>query len=110
MDNYYSPYAGGMFRQLKSKSQEIQVEKLDVKLTNWAKKNGISIESLKSVVEKFPDRYENSSLGVADFAKGLIAIADNRNIDTLAEELRQVPQKQNDPFNIIWPDGIVIPK
>tara|TARA_R100001510_G_C7644090_1_gene201561 strand:+ start:53 stop:526 length:474 start_codon:yes stop_codon:yes gene_type:complete len=27
------------------------------------------------------------------------------DIDTLAEELRQVPQKQNDPFNIIWPDG-----
>lgn len=87
MDNYYSPYAGGMFRQLKSKSQEIQVEKLDVKLTNWAKKNGISIESLKSVVEKFPNRYENSALGIADFAKGLIAVADNRNIDTMAEEI-----------------------
>ena len=87
MDNYYSPYAGGMFRQLKSKSQEIQIEKLDVKLTNWAKKNGISIESLKSVIEKFPNRYENSALGVADFAKGLIAVADNRNIDTIAEEV-----------------------
>lgn len=87
MDDYYSPYAGGMFRQLKSKSQEIQVENLDIKLTNWAKKNGIPIESLKSVMEKFPGRYENSALGIADFAKGLIAVADNRNIDTLAEEV-----------------------
>lgn len=87
MDNYTSPYAGGMFRQLKSKSQEIQIEKLDIKLTNWAKKNGIPVESLKSVMEKFPDRYNNSALGIADFAKGLIAVADNRNIDTLAEEV-----------------------
>lgn len=87
MDNYYSPYAGGMFRQLKSKSQEIKIESLDVKLTNWAKKNGIPVESLKSVIEKFPGRYENSALGIADFTKGLIAVADNRNVDTLAEEI-----------------------
>ncbi len=27
------------------------------------------------------------------------------DIDTLVEELRQLPQKQTDPFNISWPEG-----
>ena len=87
MDNYYSPYAGGMFRQKNPQTLESRVEELDKKLMSWAKKHGISVEALKTVMEKFPDRYEGSALGIADFAKNLIAIADGARIDTLAEEV-----------------------
>lgn len=87
MDNYYSPYAGGMFRQKNPQTLESRVEELDRKLMSWAKKHGISVEALKTVMEKFPDRYEGSALGIADFAKNLIAIADGARIDTLAEEV-----------------------
>ena len=87
MDNYYSPFAQGFFRQLRSQSTELKIEKLDKKLLSWARKHGIAVESVKSVMEKFPDRYEKSALGVADFAKNLIAIADGAKIDTMAEEV-----------------------
>ena len=72
MDDYYSPFAQGFFRQLRSQSTEFKIEKLDKKLINWAKKHDISVVALKSAIEKFPDRYEKSALGVADFAKNLI--------------------------------------
>ena len=87
MDNYYSPYAQGMFRQLRSQSQEARIESLDKKLTSWASRHGISVKAIKEVIERYPERYEKSAIGVADFAKGLIAIADNSKVDTLAEEV-----------------------
>jgi hypothetical protein len=87
MDDYYSPYAGGMFRQRTTKSLESRVEELDKKLMSWAKKHGISVEALKAVMEKFPDRYDGTALGIADFAKNLIAIGDGARIDTLPEEV-----------------------
>ncbi len=86
-DDYYSPYAGGMFRQRTTKSLESRVEELDKKLMSWAKKHGISVEALKAVMEKFPDRYDGTALGIADFAKNLIAIGDGARIDTLPEEV-----------------------
>ena len=87
MDDYYSPYAGGMFRQLTTQSLESRVEELDKKLMSWARKHGISVEALKAVMEKFPDRYDGTALGIADFAKKLIAVADGARIDTLPEEI-----------------------
>jgi hypothetical protein len=87
LDNYYSPYAGGMFRQKNAQTLESRVEELDKKLMSWARRHGISVQALKAVMEKFPDRYEESALGIADFAKNLIAIADGARIDTLAEEV-----------------------
>ena len=101
MDDYYSPFAQGFFRQLRSQSTEFKIEKLDKKLINWAKKHDISVVALKSAIEKFPDRYEKSALGVADFAKNLIAIADGSRLDTMAEEVGhfavEILLQANDP-------------
>jgi len=107
MDDYFSPYAQGFFRQLRSQSTEGKIEKLDKKLLSWARKHGISVEAMKSVMEKFPNRYEKSALGVADFAKNLIAIADGAKIDTMAEEVAHfavemlVEQKNSNILNAI---------
>jgi len=86
-DTYYSPYANGMFRQMSVKNTEKANAKLDRILGAWARKHGVAIESLKSVMEKFPNRFEENALGVADFMNSLIAIADGAKIDTLAEEV-----------------------
>ena len=87
MDDYYSPYANGIFRQINSKQEDKANRKLDQLLTNWAKKHGISVETLTDLRKKFPDRFENEALGVSDFFNGLIGLADNRRIDTMAEEI-----------------------
>ncbi len=99
LDNYYSPYAGGMFRQKNPQTLESRVEELDKKLMSWARKHGISVQALKTVMEKFPDRYDESALGIADFAKNLIAIADGARIDTLAEEVSHfaIEMLESDP-------------
>ena len=99
LDNYYSPYAGGMFRQKNPQTLESRVEELDKKLMSWAKKHGVSVQALKTVMEKFPDRYDESALGIADFAKNLIAIADGARIDTLAEEVSHfaIEMLESDP-------------
>ncbi len=86
-DTYYSPYANGMFRQLNSKNTEKANAKLDRLLAAWARKHGVAVESLKSVMKKFPNRFEQNAIGVADFMNSLIALADGRNIDTFAEEV-----------------------
>ena len=90
-DTYFSPYADRAFSQLSSKEDSLQegskYNKLELKLEKWAKKNGISIRALESVVKQFPDRYNNDAVGISDFANSLIALADNRNTDTLAEEV-----------------------
>ncbi len=86
-DTYYSPYANGMFRQISSKNTEKANAKLDRILAAWARKHGVAVESLKSVMEKFPNRFEENALGVSDFMNSLIAIADGANIDTMAEEV-----------------------
>jgi len=86
-DTYYSPYANGMFRQISANNTEKANAKLDRLLAGWARKHGIAVESLKSVMEKFPNRFEENALGVADFMNSLIAIADGAKIDTLAEEV-----------------------
>jgi len=87
MDDYYSPYANGIFRQINSKLEEKANRKLDQLLTNWAKKHGISVETLTDLRKKFPNRFENEALGVSDFMNGLIGLADNRRLDTMAEEI-----------------------
>ena len=99
LDNYYSPYAGGMFRQKNPQTLESRVEELDKKLMSWVRKHGISVQALKTVMEKFPDRYDESALGIADFAKNLIAIADGARIDTLAEEVSHfaIEMLESDP-------------
>lgn len=86
-DTYYSPYANGMFRQMSSRNTEKANAKLDRILAAWARKHGVAVESLKSVMEKFPNRFEENALGVSDFMNSLIAIADGANIDTMAEEV-----------------------
>lgn len=90
-DTYFSPYADKAFRQLSSKEDPIgkgsKYNKLELKLEKWAKQNGVSIRALESVVKEFPDRYQNNAIGISDFANSLIALADNRNADTLAEEV-----------------------
>lgn len=90
-DTYFSPYADRAFSQLSSKEDPIgkgsKYNKLELKLEKWAKQNGVSIRALESVVKEFPDRYQNNAIGISDFANSLIALADNRNADTLAEEV-----------------------
>ena len=108
MDDYYSPHASQVFRQLSSKETVDRENKLEVKLGQWAKKNGISIRALKSVVKEFPNRYENSALGISDFANSLIALADNRKADTFAEEIahfaiEMMLDKQKGVVNFLGP-------
>ena len=87
MEDYYSPYANGIFRQITSKEERKANEKLDRMLGVWAKKHGISVETLTNLRKKFPNRFENEALGVSDFMNGLIGLADNRRLDTMAEEI-----------------------
>lgn len=87
MDDYYSPYANGIFRQINSKLEDQANKKLDRLLSNWAKKHGIQVETLTDLRKKFPDRFQNEALGVSDFLNGLIGLADNRRLDTMAEEI-----------------------
>lgn len=87
MDDYYSPYANGIFRQITSKETEKANKKLDQLLSNWAKKHGISVDTLQNLRKKFPDRFQKEALGVSDFFNGLIGLADNRKLDTMAEEI-----------------------
>lgn len=87
MDNYYSPYANGIFRQINSTLEDKANKKLDRMLGVWAKKHGISVETLTNLKKKFPDRFDNEALGVSDFMNGLIGLADNRRLDTMAEEI-----------------------
>jgi len=87
MDDYYSPYANGIFRQITSKETDKANKKLDQLLSNWAKKHGISVDTLQNLREKFPDRFQTEALGVSDFFNGLIGLADNRRLDTMAEEI-----------------------
>lgn len=86
-EEYYSPYANGMFRQLESSTQEAPIQELTDKLYKWAKTHGIAIEAMDTLIERFADRYEKGVLGVADFANALIGIADGAKIDTLPEEV-----------------------
>ena len=87
MDDYYSPHANGIFRQIKSKEKDKANRNLDQLLTNWAKKHDISVETLTDLRKKFPDRFQEEALGVSDFFNGLIGLADNRKLDTMAEEI-----------------------
>ena len=86
-ENYFSPYAGGMFRQLESSTQESRNKKLEKVLYDWAKTHGISVEALNVLLEKFKGRYEEGIMGVADFANAIIGIAENAKLDTLPEEI-----------------------
>lgn len=87
MKTYYSPYANNMFRQTNSNSIEERIEELDNKLKTWAKKHGISIETIEAVMQKYPGRYNNSAIGLADFVNNLIALSNSAKIDTLPEEI-----------------------
>ena len=110
-DVYWSPYADGMFRQLSSKNTEKANAKLDRLLSAWARKHGVAVESLKSVVEKFPNRFEENALGVSDFMHSLIALADNKNIDTFAEEvahfaIEMLLLSEGDSLNFMGPPNM----
>tara|TARA_B110000305_G_C19259074_1_gene548609 strand:+ start:67 stop:843 length:777 start_codon:yes stop_codon:yes gene_type:complete len=76
-----------LFHQLKSKETEKQNEKLDRSLNVWAKKHFIAVESLTSLRKKFPERFNIETLGVSDFKNNVIGLADDRHIDTMAEEV-----------------------
>jgi len=84
--NYYLVTKGTTLSQ-KSSSSTARNRDLENKLYQWATTHGISIEALDVLLEKFAGRYENGILGVADFAKGLIGIADDAKLDTLPEEI-----------------------
>lgn len=86
-DDYYSPYANGIFRQIKSTNEAKRIKELESKLLSWARAHGISVTSIKDVMAKFPERYPDNAAGIADFAQGLIALADDINIDTIPEEV-----------------------
>lgn len=75
------------FFQLSSKEDIPQNEKLDRALNAWARIHGIQVESLTTLRKQFPDRYNHEAIGVTDFANSLIGLADNRYIDTFAEEV-----------------------
>lgn len=98
-EDYYSPYANGMFRQLASTSKEGPIQELTDKLYKWAETHGIAIEAMDTLIERFADRYEEGTLGVADFTNALIGIADDAKIDTLPEEIAHfaIEILKNDP-------------
>lgn len=75
------------FLQLTSKEEIPQNDKLDRALNAWARKHGIRVESLTILRKQFPDRYKHEAIGVTDFENSLIGLADNRYIDTFAEEV-----------------------
>jgi predicted nucleic-acid-binding Zn-ribbon protein len=101
-EDYYSPYANGMFRQMSSKTTEEKNTKLEKALFDWAKIHGISINALEVLINKYKGRYETGILGVADFANALIGLAENRTIDTLPEEVAHfaIELMANDPSMI----------
>ena len=103
MDDYYSPYAGGVFRQLKKTTErQKRIKSLENKLLNWAKIHGIEVTSMKKVIEKFPENYNSNAAGIADFVNGLIALSDDLNVDTIPEEIGhfavEILLQQNNPF------------
>jgi uncharacterized protein YeeX (DUF496 family) len=71
----------------KLSDQDSVIEALDNMLKDWAKAHGISVETIENLRERFKDRYEDGILGVADLAQALIGLAEDRNADTLAEEV-----------------------
>lgn len=73
--------------QLKSKSNQEKNKELDEILTRWAKKHGIEVMAIQEALKRYPNRYESKVNGFADLTAGLIAIADDSKIDTLAEEV-----------------------
>lgn len=87
MDDYYSPNAGNLFRQITSKESEQQNKKLDRLLYAWARKHGIKVDTIENLKKKFPNRFADNAQGITDFMNGLIGLADNRRIDTMAEEV-----------------------
>jgi hypothetical protein len=101
-ENYYSPYANGMFRQMSTKTAEEKNTKLEKALFDWAKIHGISINALEVLIDKYKGRYETGILGVADFANAVIGLAENRKIDTLPEEVAHfaIELMANDPSMI----------
>jgi hypothetical protein len=86
----------------KSPTVEERVEELDKKLIAWAKKHGISVEAIKEVQARFPGRYDEKAIGIADFINNLIALADNAKIDTLPEEIAHfaIEIMSNDPSTL----------
>ena len=86
----------------KSPTVEERVEELDKKLIAWAKKHGISVEAIKEVQARFPGRYDEKAIGIADFVNNLIALADNAKIDTLPEEIAHfaIEIMLNDPSTL----------
>jgi hypothetical protein len=101
-EDYYSPYANGMFRQMSTKTAEEKNTKLEKALFDWAKIHGISINALEVLIDKYKGRYETGILGVADFANAVIGLAENRKIDTLPEEVAHfaIELMANDPSMI----------
>jgi hypothetical protein len=84
--NYYIVQKDYKYQLAKKGNQE-PIEALDNMLKDWAKAHGISVETIENLRERFKDRYEDGILGVADLAQALIGLAEDRNADTLAEEV-----------------------
>ena len=83
-------------------SSQARSAELEKNLTAWARKHGISIEAIKEVQARFPGRYDENAIGVADFVNNLIALADNAKIDTLPEEIAHfaIEIMLNDPSTL----------
>jgi len=73
--------------QLSSAINEKPLKELEDKLRTWAETNGIAIEAIEDLIQRFEGKYQKGALGIADFANLLIGIADGRSLDTLPEEI-----------------------
>jgi hypothetical protein len=73
--------------QLSSTTNEKPLKELESKLRTWAETNGIAIEAIEDLMQRFEGKYHEGALGIADFANLLIGIADGRSLDTLPEEI-----------------------
>jgi len=86
-NNYYVTIIGNSLQQKTSTTLEEKNKELEDKLFTWARANGIAVEAIEDLIQRFEGRYDKGALGVADFAKQLIGLADGRAIDTFAEEV-----------------------
>ena len=84
--NYYINVIGNAL-QLSSKTNEQPIQELEAKLRSWARTHGIAIEAMEDLMRRFDGRYKEGALGLADFTKQLIGLADGAKMDTLPEEI-----------------------
>ena len=87
MEDYYSPYANGMFRQISSLKQSEASEKTLNIIKEAAKKMGINIQDLLDYAKANPNVDVKDINGLADLMKGIVAIAQGMEGRALTEEV-----------------------